>query len=326
MPKTRKDPKQMPLFEVEPGGELGPPVTARPPLTAQSSLASAIAEWEEWMVRKKLSPHTIKSFHSDMNLVARFHGRSVAIGKLDTKALQAFLVYLREGRDAPCSTKSYQRRVTTLKSFFKWLHDEEILASDPAAPLIHLPARTPMPEIIFDDEVAAMLATAEQRRSDPEKPDVRPYLLFTLLLKTGMKKGEIMSIALEHLDLSHPDEPTVYVRYSNPRYTLKERKLALPPDFPAAYQEYIAQYAPESNLFECTPRNLEYVMQDLAQAAGVFKGPTKLVSFEMLRTTSAVRDRRTGMDPDVLRRKLGLSEITWRETGGKIEQLAAPPL
>ncbi|MFN9905696.1 MAG: hypothetical protein ACK56F_06150, partial [bacterium] len=38
------------------------------------------------------------------------------------------------------------------------------------------------------------------------------------------------------------------------------------------------------------------------------------VSFEMLRWTSALRDYRDGMEHDHLRRKLGLSKITWRET------------
>ncbi len=317
----RRDPKQIPLFQLDPSGKVGPPVTARPPLTPQSSLASAIGEWMEWMERKKMSPHTVKSFRSDLNLLARYYGRTKAIDSFGTKELQEFLTYLREGRDAPCSPKSYQRRVTSLKNFFKWLHDDEVLPRDVAAPLIHIPVRTPMPEILYDDEVAAMLSTAEQLRNDPDKPDVRPYLLFTLLLKTAMKKGEVMAIGLEHLDLYNPDGPTVYVRYKNPRYSLKERKLALPEDFPAAYTEYVEQYTPEEMLFDCTPRNLEYVLTGLAEAAGV-----KTVSFESMRMTSAVRDHRDGMDPDLLRRKMGLSEITWRDTGTRVAQLADPPL
>jgi integrase/recombinase XerD len=320
--KTRKDPKQMALFDMEPDGQLGPPVTTRPPLTAESSLAAAVGEWEEWMVLKKFSPHTIKSFRSDLNLLARYAGRATPIGRLGTRELQEFLKYLQEGRDAPCSPKSYQRRVTSLKSLFKWLYDEKILNRDPAAPIIHEPVRIPMPEILFEDEVAAMRAAAERLRHDPEKPDARPYLLFTLLLKTGMKKGEAVGIALDHLDLSRAEEPTVYIRYSNPRHNLKERKLALPEDFAAVYEEYAAQQEPETHLFECTPRNLEYVLEALSEAAGV----TKHVSFEMMRMTCAVRDHQAGTDPDVIRRKLGLSEITWRDTGARVERLAAPPL
>jgi hypothetical protein len=106
MAKTRKDPRQIPLFEIDPAGKLGPPVTARLPLTAESSLAAAIGEWEEWMARKRFSPHTIKSFRSDLNLLARFYGRAKPVASLGTKELYDFLRYLKEGRDAPCSPKS----------------------------------------------------------------------------------------------------------------------------------------------------------------------------------------------------------------------------
>jgi len=88
-------------------------------------------------------------------------------------------------------------------------------------------------------------------------------------------------------------------------------------------RQYIAQYKPETHLFECTARNLEYVLGDLGQLAGI---QHKSVSFEALRWTAAVRDYRTGMPPEQLRKKLGLSQISWRETGMKIRQLASPGL
>lgn len=322
MARTPKDAKQMALFDIEQDGQLAPPVSTSPPLSGASSLAAAVTEWEGWMARRRMSPHTIKSFRSDLNLLARFIGRATPVGEIGTRELKKFLKYLREGRSAPCSPKSYQRRLTSLKNFFKWLHEEELIPYDPAAPILHEPVRIPMPEILYEDEIAAMLQAAARQRSDPERPDARPYLLFTLLLKCAMKKGEAVAIAMEHLDLAHPGGPVVYVRYSNPRYALKERKLALPDDFASVLPEYIAQYEPEERLFECTPRNLEYVLTGLAEDAGV----TKAVSFEMVRITAAVNDRRAGMESDTLRQKLGLSEITWRETGGRIEKLAAPAL
>ena len=53
---------------------------------------------------------------------------------------------------------------------------------------------------------------------------------------------------------------------------------------------------------------------------------TKSVSFEGLRWTAAVRDYRTGMPAERLRLKMGLSEISWRETLERIRLLAAPGL
>ena len=46
------------------------------------------------------------------------------------------------------------------------------------------------------------------------------------------------------------------------------------------------------------------------------------VGFEALRWTAAVRDFRTGTSEEQLRKKMGLSKISWRETREKIYQLA----
>lgn len=315
--------QQLPLFPRDgKQGEKGPPVSQPPELTPNVSLASAAGHYRDHLVRKQYSENTVKSFQSDLRLLMRFIGRATPIGQIRTKDLQDFLTYLREGRGVPCSPKSYQRRLTTLKSFFKWLHELEIISKDPARTLIHHPAPTPLPDILFEDEIQRIREQAQALRHDDESPDVRPYLLFTLLLKTGIKKSECTRIELDHIDVSRPDAPVVFIRYENPRYAKKERKLALPADFPEIFDEYCAQYQPETLLFDCTGRNLEYILQGLAEDAGVSKG----CSFSMLRMTSAVRDWEAGMEPDLIRKKLGLSEITWRDTGEKVKKLAEPGL
>jgi integrase/recombinase XerD len=155
----------------------------------------------------------------------------------------------------------------------------------------------------------------------PRKPDARPYLLVTILLQTGMKKSEVMKLELADIDASNPNEPVVTVRYSDPRYAHKERRLFLGPGFTPIFRQYLNKYRPEKNLFECSPRNLEYVLSDLAEAAGIERSH---ISFEILRWTSAVRSYRFGMPPEALRQKMGLSEISWRETFDKIKKLASP--
>ena len=115
-------------------------------------------------------------------------------------------------------------------------------------------------------------------------------------------------------DASDPANPTLWVRYDNPRMRYKERKLLLEPDIMEVLEEYLQQYELEGALFNCTARNLEYILRDVAQAADI----DKKVSFEMLRWTGAVRDYRRGMSSDRLREKLGLSRISWRETGVRI--------
>ncbi len=290
-------------------------------LTADSSLAAAFTAFHGHMIRQGFSDNTIKAFQADLRLLTKYLAANRGVGSVAQADLEQFLVWMRSDRGVPCSPKSYARRLTTLKVFFGWLAESGIIPTDPAAPLIHQHPTTPLPELLYDDQVAALQRATRDLLWAP-KPDARPHLLVTLVLQTGIKKGECMEIKLEHVDLSNPQAPVLYVRYPDPRKTLKERKLALGPTFTAVYRQYLREYQPKEYLFECTARNLEYVLEDAATHAGIAGG----VSFEQLRWTTAVRDYRNGMPPDQLRQKLGLSMITWRETLPKIQKLARPAL
>jgi site-specific recombinase XerD len=319
--------EQLALFpKGQPGrgtaGEVTGPVAAVPAeLGTSSSLAAAASAFHGHMVRQGFSDNTIKAFQADLRLLMRFMGANRPIGQIGQSDLEEFLVWMRTGRGIPCSPKSYARRLTTLKVFFGWLAEAEVLAHDPASPLIHEHPSAPLPAILYDDQVNTLLRTTRDLLW-ASKPDARPYLLTSLILQTGIKKSECMEIGLEHIDMSNPQAPVLYIRYADPRRTLKERKLALGPAFAPTYRQYLREYQPKEKLFECTARNLEYVLEDAARLAEIKGG----VSFEQLRWTCAVRDYRNGTPQDQLRQKLGLSHISWRETLPRIQRLARPAL
>ena len=161
-------------------------------------------------------------------------------------------------------------------------------------------------------------------RWSAEKSDPRPHLLLNLLLHTAIKKAECMGIRLAHIDRHAAGGPVVQIRYDNPSKRTKERKVSLPPEILPVLDDYLERYKPDDVLFPCTPRNLEYVLSDVAEKAGIHKRVKKGISFEMLRWTAAVRDYRSGMDEVRLRQKLGISDVTWQETRKKIHALASP--
>lgn len=288
-------------------------------LSAESSLRAAKSAFDVYMAHEGFTENTIKAFRSDLNIFTRFTGAWTAIGDISTSDIERFTEWLVEDREAPCSPKSLARRVTTLKVFFGWLADSEVLPRDPAAPVIHEPVSTPLPDILTPSQVGRVLEVTETLRQ-AEDPDARPHLLVTLLLHTGIKKAECMGITLNHVDLDDPSNPILWIRYANPQRRHKERKLKLPSWWLPVLAEYRAQYQPEDTLFPCTARNLEYVLADVAEQADLDQG----ISFEMLRWTCAVRDYKAGMTSQDLRQKLGLSKVTWRQTKQKIARLAGP--
>lgn len=292
----------------------------RPPLTPEASLQAALGAFERHMQDEGLALNTVKAFASDIRLLGRYIGIGTSIGHIGTKNLTDYLHWLLYERGVPCSPKSYARRVTTLKVFFSWLHETGVLPQDPAAAVIQQSVSSPLPDVPHEFDVERALAvTNEWRVIGPNrKPDARPHLLLGLLLQTGIKKGEAMALVPNHIDDSDPANPVLYVRYANPRLRYKERKLPLEPAWLEVLSEYLQQYQPTDTLFTCTARNLEYVLHDIAEAAGLQEG---VLSFENLRWLSALRDWRRNVEHDDIRQKLGLSKIAWRETKAKLRRL-----
>jgi integrase/recombinase XerD len=280
--------------------------------------------FEEHMQHEGFSQNTIKAFMSDLNILSQYVGAGQAVGEIGVKDLNNFLDWLQHGRGVPCNAKSLARRLTTLKVFFGWLTEADVLEIDPAAPVAHKPVSTPLPQTLTEDELERVLEVTMALRHPEEgrRADARPHLLVTLLLQTGIKKAECMNIVLNHLDFSDPNAPAVWIRYQDPRRRHKERKLRLKTEWPAVFEEYKEQYKVEDALFPCTARNLEYVLADIAQAADLKNG----LSFEMLRWTSAVRDYRAKMAAERQRQKMGLSKASWREVKVKLARLAQKPL
>jgi integrase len=316
--------EQLPLFPGdEPQAVYGSREARRSDLTAASSLSVAMERFHDHMVQQDYAENTVKSFLGDLRILNRYLKGDPPVGQISTENLQGFLRWLQYERGRPCSPKSYARRLTTLKVFFAWLADWGVLIADPAASLVHKPVQTPLPRILYDDQVDQVLAVT-RRMMTGKKPDPRPHLLVTLLLHAGIKKQECMNIRLSHIDTSDPAGPVVHIRYDKPRMQYKERRLRLPPGWARTLAAYRRIYEPQEFLYPCTARNLEYVLADVAKLAGL--PPSGGLSFEMLRWTCALRDHQARMDPDRLRRKLGLSQMSWRETEPKLVRLAEPPL
>jgi len=285
-------------------------------LTPKSLLPAAINGWEMFMQDQGRSHHTLKAFLSDIRLLTKFLAPDKSIGAVSTDDLNKFFEWMEKERDVPCSPKTLSRRITSIKSFFRWLTKYGALTLDPAEKVAQRSAISPLPQVLTEDEYEAVLLTADRHRRD-KKPDARYYALAALLLATGIKKSECLGIHINHIDLNAKKGPHVFIRYASPAHRYKERKIELDEDWITAYKEYLAQYSPVDKVFPWSQRRLEYLLEDIGGEAGL----TKHLSFDMCRWTCALRDYQSGIEADKVREKLGVSKIQWRELFIKIRQL-----
>ncbi len=301
--------KQLPLFS-------NPPRSAQD-ISQRTSLAATFDLFADYLRKEGKSEHTIRAFRGDMNLLAKFSAPARPIGQYLTSDLNAYLDWMENQRGIPCSRKTYARRVTTLKVYFKWLKGLDAVRYDPALPIRQRSGPAPLSEVLNETQVKHCLAACQTMRKKDEQ-DYRPELLFRLLLQTGIKKAETGRLKLEDIDQCHPEKALVIIKHKI-RNVYKERRIELDAELPPLLNRYQQQYRPPETVFTCTPRNLEYILTEIGKRAEVgFK-----LSFEVMRWTMAVRDYRADVDEDRIREKLGLSRISWYETGDKIRRISA---
>ena len=292
-------------------------------VSRDSSLKAILGPFDIYMMEdKEFTENTRKAFISDIRLLGEYLGRGQPVGDIGTKELNDFLKWLLYERNVPCSQKSYARRITTLKVFFGWLYKEDHLLSDPSLDVIQVSVTSPLPDLPSDEDIekALSISTEMLEGNGKEEGDSRPKLLLTLLLDTGIKKSEAISIVLNHINRLNPDAPFLFVRYKNPKKRYKERKMSLDPGWITLLDRYLTEYQPRDTLFTCTARNLEYILTDIGEQTGLLQGS---LSFENLRWIYALRIYREGIKHSKLIDQLGIKEVTWRQTKSKLDRLIA---
>ena len=286
-------------------------------VTENTFLFPVVKSWEIYLQDQGKSIHTIKAFVSDIMMLVNFLPAGVTISIISLQDLNAFLEWIREGRGVPCSPKTFARRVTSIKSFFRWLHVNGRISNNPAENVVQHSVISPIPEILTSLEQDSIKRAVAKYRTE-DIPDLRYETLYTLLISTGIKKGECLNLLTNHIVMDTPAEPYLFVRYSNPGNRYKERKILLTKEWVNLFNDYKDQVQPLDKVFPWSPRRLEYLLEDLGKAAGL----TKHLSFDMCRWTCALNDWKSNQEHDSIRQKLGISKIQWREISMKLRMLA----
>jgi len=285
-------------------------------IDGRTSLAATFDLFADYLRGESKTENTIKSFISDLRLLAEFTGDALPTAELGVSRLERFLQWMETERGVPCSRKTYARRVTTLKVYCRWLHDLDVLAEDPAQAIRQRSGPAPLSDVLTDAQVRACIVSAGEFKRGAGQ-DYRPAFLFQLLLQTGIKKTECGRLRLRDINRGGSEGAELFIRHKA-RDVYKERRLILDAETMRLLDSYARQYQVEDQLFSCTTRNLEYILTDIgARATAPFK-----LSFEVMRWTMALRDYRASVDEEHIREKLGLSRQSWYETGDKIRRLA----
>lgn len=140
---------------------------------------------------KRYSSHTVTAYKKDLEQLSDFVNAEFEISNLEELKhihLRGWVVELTELSISPTSVN---RKIATLKSFFKFLVAREYLDSNPADQLRPLKTEKKLPSFVKESEINLLLDSVEY---DPDFTGQRDKLLLELFYSTGIRLAELKGL------------------------------------------------------------------------------------------------------------------------------------
>ena len=153
---------------------------------------------------KRYSSHTIQSYKTDLLQFGDFMLKTFELPLTEVKYIHVrdFMVILMDDK---ISANSVGRKLSTLRSFYKFLLRENAIVANPMA-LVKAP-KVPKKLPVFVDEAKLDLLLDSTEFFDDSFPSVRDRLIVETLFGTGMRLAELLSLKetdINFYDSTHP--------------------------------------------------------------------------------------------------------------------------
>ncbi len=148
---------------------------------------------------KRYSVHTVISYKTDLEQLAVFlktNYRETTPESADYRLLRAWLIELIEAGIQP---RSVNRKIATLRSFYKFLRKQGALAKDPTLKIKVLKSKKTLPYFIREPEIIKML---DNHNFGEDFAGLRDKLVLELLYGTGIRLSELIGLKTENVDLA----------------------------------------------------------------------------------------------------------------------------
>ncbi|MGB7575002.1 MAG: tyrosine recombinase XerC [Thermodesulfobacteriota bacterium] len=161
-------------------------------------------------IEKNASPHTCRCYRRDLEGFEDFLKNSgmyvsstgkVEMGKVDRMAIRKYLSFLHRKN----KKSSIARKISTLRSFFKYMVREQVIPSNPAKGVSTPKVEKTLPTTLTVDEAFRLM---ESPTTISEKPSegsmekgLRDRAILELLYSSGLRVSELVGLNSNQLDL-----------------------------------------------------------------------------------------------------------------------------
>jgi len=146
-------------------------------------------------IEKNYSKHTILNYRLDLEDFRKFIG-DTAIEKIDYLSLRKYLALLKEKN---LSTRSVGRRLSALRSFFRFLTREGYLKTNPILILSSPKLEKHLPSFMTEEEVARLIEGVFTK-DDADERALRDRAILETFYSTGIRISELVGIDIDDID------------------------------------------------------------------------------------------------------------------------------
>ena len=146
-------------------------------------------------IEKNYSPHTILNYRIDLEDFKKFSS-DTDLDKIDYLTLRKYLATLKEKK---LGMRTIGRKLSTLRSFFKFLTREGYLKTNPILILSSPKQEKHLPLFMTEEEVFRLIEAAFAKNEKDER-GLRDRAILETFYSTGMRISELVGLDMPDID------------------------------------------------------------------------------------------------------------------------------
>jgi integrase/recombinase XerC len=152
---------------------------------------------------RQLSAHTVAAYRRDLTELADFldtyfQAEDWAWSQVDRNALRRFMGRMAQQRLA---RRTIARRLSAIRSFFRFLHREDLVESNAARTVRSPKLEKSLPQWLSRGDAERVFSVAENRAAEGSFRAVRDLAILELFYASGMRLSELHGLDMDDVDI-----------------------------------------------------------------------------------------------------------------------------
>ena len=152
-------------------------------------------------IQKNLSDSSISTYSDDIKSLVTFlkENNIKNFSKVDRKNIRSYLVWLSENK---IDRSSISRKLSVLRTFFRWMLNEKIILENPVPSRISIKKEQKLPRFLSIDEINRLCEIPSINQGIAEHIVFRDRAILELFYSTGIRVSEMSGLNLQDIDFS----------------------------------------------------------------------------------------------------------------------------